>query len=481
MTDALARLWWTVATIPNLTAYLYTAWTIYIVWLCAWVVLQKRDPVATLAWILILGAIPYIGFAIYFVLGPQRVKRQRLRRGKSKRGLDTYSDVCPANAECDELSKLGQSTTGLPPSTATNIDLLIDGAATFDAIVEAIGNARKHVHLEYYIYEPDQSGTRIRDALIERAKAGIEVKLLLDGVGSSRARHKFLRPLVEAGGQVAWFHPIKLRFFRRPWVNMRSHRKLVIIDGVIGFTGGVNVTDDENERVNAKAYRDLHVRVDGPVVRSMQLTFLEDWLYGAGCSIDVFEKSDLWGPEESTPGITAQMLVSGPDSTWEAIHRTHVGAIHEAGKRVWLVTPYFVPGEAALMALTSAAFGGLDVRVLVPKRSDSLFVTWAARSYYDELLQAGVRVYEYGPRMLHTKALIADDIVIVGSSNFDHRSFRLNFEASLMIRDAGVSARLGAFVEGELASAKEIPADRVLSFWRQKLPEAIARLFSPML
>lgn len=482
MIDTLLDLWQRFTAIPHLSGYLTGAWTAYIVVLCIWVVLQKRDPSATLAWIMVLGLVPYVGFGIYFVFGPQRVHRQRLRRGRSRRGLEAYSDVCPPDADCVELAKLGQATTGLPPSSAARIDLLIDGAATFDALVEAVAGAKHHVHLEYYIYEPGETGRRLRDALVERAKAGVSVKLLLDGVGSSRLHHRFLKPLLEAGGQVAWFHPIRFRGFRRPWVNMRSHRKLVIIDGILGFTGGVNVTDDENERIKPDAYRDLHLRIEGAVVRSMQLTFVEDWVYGSGSGIEVFDKVELWGVDQAPTGpVAAQLLVSGPDSSWESIHRLHVGAIYEARKRVWLVTPYFVPGEAALMSLTSAALGGLDVRVLVPKRSDSLFVTWAARSYYDELLAAGVRIYEYGPRMLHTKALLADDVAIVGSCNFDYRSFRLNFEASMMIRDDGFTKRLTSFVAGELLHAKEVSPEREVSLLRQRLPEAAARLFSPLL
>ncbi len=482
MTDTLLTYWNELATTPHLRAYLGGAWTLYIVWLCGWIVLQKREPAATLTWILMLALIPYVGFIIYFVFGPQRIHRQRLRRGRARQGMSTYSDVSAADADCVELAKLAQATTGLPPSSATRAELLVDGAATFDALVDAVTRAIDHVHLEYYIYEPDQTGTRLRDALVERARAGVAVKLLIDAVGSSRVSSRFLRPLVEAGGLVAWFHPTRLRSFRRPWVNMRSHRKLVVIDGLIGFTGGVNVTDDENERIKADAYRDLHLRVEGPVVRSMQLTFVEDWIYGAGCDVAVFAKTQLWGRERAAPGpVSAQLLVSGPDSSWEAIHRLHVGAIHEARERVWLATPYFVPGEAALMALTSAALGGLDVRLLVPRRSDSIFVTWAARSYFYELLAAGVRIYEYGPRMLHTKALVADDIAVVGSSNFDHRSFRLNFEASMMIRDDAFVNNLSALLASEFESAREVSANRAVSLWRDRLPEAVARLFSPLL
>ena len=187
-------------------------------------------------------------------------------------------------------------------------------------------------------------------------------------------------------------------------------------------------------------------------------------------------------PPPAAGPVQAQVLASGPDSPWEAIHRVHVGAIHAARQRVWLVTPYFVPGGPALMALTSAALTGLDVRLLVPRMSDSRLVTYAARSYFDELMAAGVKVYEYGPRMLHTKALLVDeDVAIIGSANFDARSFRLNFEVSVLFRDAGVAAALAQRVEGEFAHAPRVREQRPQPLWTVRLPEALARLLSPLL
>ncbi|HYM85895.1 MAG TPA: phospholipase D-like domain-containing protein, partial [Pseudoxanthomonas sp.] len=261
-------------------------------------------------------------------------------------------------------------------------------------------------------------------------------------------------------------------------------RKIVVVDGRVGFTGGINITDEENERIQHNAYRDLHLRMEGDVVRSLQVVFVEDWAYASGQKRKDFEGTLLWNAAESglQGSISAQVVVSGPDSSWEAIHRLHVAAIHEARERVWLVTPYFVPGEAARMALTTAALGGLDVRLLVPKLSDSRLVTYAARSYFDELLAAGVKVHEYGPRMLHTKALLCDDgLAVIGSANFDHRSFRLNFEVSVLFRDRGIAATLAQLIEGELASSEPVQDLRNRSLWRNRLPEALARLMSPLL
>lgn len=484
MLDTLGDWWDALASLPNLQTWLTVAWLLYLVPLCGWIVLQKREPVATFSWVLSLALLPYIGYLIYFLLGPQKIKRQQLRRHHSRSGLETYETYCAASEDCTELAMLAQTTTGLPPSHATSVTLLVDGAATYAAILEAVENAQNHIHLEYYIYNPDQCGQRLLDALVRKAREGVKVRLLLDAVGSSRVKNKFLQPLHEAGGVSAWFHPTKLRPFTRPWVNMRTHRKIVVVDGRIAFTGGINITDEEDESLRPDAYRDLHLRLEGEVVRSVQQVFVEDWVYATGQQRKDFQGTRLWSAMETNVAgdIQAQTLVSGPDSSWEPIHRLKVAAIHEARRRVWLATPYFVPGEAARMALTSAALGGLDVRLLVPKMSDSRLVTLAARSYFDELLAAGVKIYEYGPRMLHTKALLCDDhLALIGSANFDHRSFRLNFEISMMFRDADVAGRLAALLEGEMAVSQAVRPDRRRSLWRHRLPEALARLTSPLL
>ncbi len=486
MRDALHSAWTTVSSLPHLAEILAGTYVVYLVLLACYIVLQKREPVATLSWILSLAALPYIGLFVFYLFGPQRIVRQRLRRGRSREGLGTYDAISALDGGSTELARVGQATTGLPPTTATQVDWLVDGAATYAAIIQAIGQARRHVNLEYYIFEPDQAGTAMRDALVARARDGVKVRLLLDAVGSSRVGRRFLQPLLDAGAEVAWFHPRQLlKPFKRPWLNLRTHRKLVLVDGEIAFTGGINVTDEEDESRNPNAYRDLHMHIRGNVVHSLQLVFLEDWIYATGQNANHFQREDLFPPDvprREQGSIRAQVLISGPDSAWEAIHRLHVAAIQEARQRVWLVTPYFVPGEAARMALTSAALGGLDTRLMVPKQSDSRFVTLAARSYFDELLEAGVRIFEYGPRMLHSKAFIADDhTCIVGSANFDHRSFRLNFELSMMYNDRALTAELEAILQQEFDSATEVSTGGPRTLWRHRLPEAIARLASPLL
>jgi cardiolipin synthase len=477
MLQPLLDAWHALLAIPHIGLYFTVGWALYLLGLGGWIVLQKREPVATLSWLMGLALLPYVGFIVYHYLGPQRIQRHRLRRARSR---TTQLPATTAEDEiARELARLGAATTGLAPTTATDVRMLVDGGSKYAALLVDVAAAGDTIDLEYYIFLPDRTGTALRDALVERARAGVRVRLLLDAMGSGRMSRKFLAPLLEAGGQFAWFHPMRFgRFWRRPWLNLRTHRKIVVIDGRIAYTGGINVTDEEDERLRADAYRDLHLRLEGEVARALQVVFVEDWSYATGAP------PVLPPPMPGTePGsYPVQVLSSGPDSQWEAIHRVNVAAIHGAERRVWLTTPYFVPGEAAMMALTSAALAGLDVRLLVPKHSDSRVVTYAARSYFDDLLAAGVRIYEYGPRMLHSKTLLVDDhLAIIGSANFDHRSFRLNFEVSLLFHDTRLASELERTIELDLAHSPRVRDDRARPLWRVRLPEAIARLVSPLL
>lgn len=478
MPDGLIDLWRDLLSIDHIKFLLAAGWIAYLLGLGMMIVLQKRHPAATISWLISLAALPYLGFLVYYFLGPQKIQRQRLRRVRARAALPPPPPGMEPDAETIELARLGQASTGLPPNTATSVTLLVDGAAKYEQLLAAVDAANAHIHLEYYIFLPDRTGQALLDRLVERARAGVKVRLLLDAVGSGKVSRRFLRPLLEAGGEVAWFHPMRLRWFwKRPWLNLRTHRKIVVIDGMVAFTGGINITDEQDERLRADAYRDLHLRLEGEVVDTLQLVFIEDWVYATGQPPPKLPRGG------GGPGpVSAQVLVSGPDTSWEPIHRLHVGAIHAAQRRVWLMTPYFVPGEAAMMALTSAALGGLDVRLLVPKLSDSRLVTYAARSYFDALLAAGVRIYEYGPRMLHSKALLCDDdLAILGSANFDHRSFRLNFEISVLFRDRDLVASLAELVEAECGSCQLVRNDRHRPLWRSRLPEALARVVSPLL
>jgi cardiolipin synthase len=458
-------------------------WIAYLVVVAIWITMQRRAPAATLAWILGLAALPYLGFFLFYVFGPRRLHRRRLKRVRARARLaETVgrvrgaSDHPPPDRALD-LVRLGTGLGGMPLSHCTDIQLLVDGGQTFESILAAIRAAKHHVHLEYYIFVDDAVGQQFVDALVERAQAGVEVRLLVDAVGSSLSARS-LRRLKKAGVAVAFFHRVAA-FRLRPLLNMRSHRKIVICDGRVGFTGGINITRDEDERINPLAYRDTHVRLEGLAVRWLQIVFLEDWHY----TTDEGPTSDAYFPDSAEGVHPVQILASGPDNSEEAIKRMYFAAITGAEQRVLICTPYFVPDEAMLLALTTAALRGVDVRVIVPERTDSRLVTEAARSYFDEMLRAGVRVYEYLPRMLHAKTMVVDDLLCaVGTANLDNRSFRLNFEVSAVMYGPTISNQLAGIFERDLLQAREVLATDLKSrkfFFR--MLEAVARLMSPTL
>lgn len=473
----------------SFTKWLGIAWFLYIICLSIWIILQKRAPVSTLSWILALAFIPYGGFVIYHFFGPQKLKRQRLRRLLSKTALKEHSDYLQVrnhilatsshSRELMQLANMIRTTTGFPLTTAQSLKLLVDGTETFTAILDAIANATHHIHLEYYIFDPDRIGTTLRDLLIRKAKEGVKVRLLVDGIGSSKMKDAFIRPLLRAGVRFAFFHKPHISQLIKPLVNLRTHRKIVICDGLVGFTGGLNITDQEDERVYEHAYHDTHLQLTGNVVHWLQQTFMEDWLYANGKK----EIPDLanYFPIQSSGPYPVQVIPSGPDNEWEIIHRIYLSMIQRAQKRIWLTTPYFVPTEATLLALTSAALRGVDVRLLVPRTSDSRLVTLAARSYFDELMKAGVRIWEYTGRMLHSKTIVVDHhYSLIGTANFDSRSFRLNFEICIAAYGSKLAGLLSHQFERDLACAESVSVNRHIGLL-PKMFEATARLFSPIL
>ncbi|APW40670.1 cardiolipin synthase [Rhodoferax koreense] len=468
---------------------LSAAWGVYIAVLAVWIILEKRAPVSTLSWILSMALLPILGYVVYYFLGPQRLKKHRLKRLRSQAALHGETDFAglrerasDAPQSLRQLAQLGTAACDLPIATATQVDLLVDGAQAFDAIFEAIRAARHHVHLEYYIFEPDRIGTALRDLLVEKARAGVQVRLLVDALGSKRIGQRFLAPLTEAGAQVGLFHQSRIGRRWRPVINFRTHRKIVVCDGVVGFTGGINITDEEDQRTRPDAYHDVHLRIVGSAVRLLQMTFLEDWVYTTEeRPRDIAQHHAQLLPPTEPGSHPVQILTSGPDNPREGIHRMVVAGINAATERVWLTTPYFVPGEPGLMALTSAALRGVDVQVLVPRRSDSAIVSAAARSYFDELIAAGVKVWEYRAGMLHSKTLLIDDnCAFIGTANFDNRSFRLNFEVCAVVYGPVLAEPLARQFTADLLAAKPVAAMRRLPFLR-KLGDATARLFSPVL
>ncbi len=472
---------------PWVLGLLEVAWVLGV---GVWLVLERRSPTATLAWILALAVLPLLGVPVYLLLGPRRLERKKLRMALARHACECYLDAFdqrPGHTVQEQLLALATRLGGTPPQTAQACTLFTEGDACTDALVAAIGAARHHVHAEYYIFADDRTGTRLRDALVERARAGVEVRLLVDAAGSAGTPTRFFDPLVAAGGSVERFNPVFLRRWRRPVPNFRTHRKIVVCDGTVGFTGGMNACDHASRAAQGEAaWRDTHLRLEGAAVHGLQLTFLENWVFATGREemgegSEVLERRRSYFPPAEPGALTAQVISSGPDHEPHAIHGVVFAAIAGARERVWLTTPYFVPDEALLTALATAAQRGVDVRLLVPRETDAFLVDAAGETLHAPLKEAGVQVFLYGPPMVHAKTWLVDrDLAIVGTANCDNRSFRLNFEVVVALHDAGVAGQLATHFESDLQRAQPSPAAPSRSFGRRLVTSA-ARLLAPQL
>ncbi len=478
---------------------LYVLWTVGAI---VFIIQQRRPPTATLAWTIALLTLPFIGAAVYFFFGPRRLKRRRLRRGLAKtvaaRLNPGRQNEMPATLAdrhwLTSLARVGSSQGDAMPRPSQSVRVLADGDATYAAIEDAMRAARRQIHLEYYIFEPDDIGRRWRDQLAERARAGIAVRVLIDAIGSKSCDDAFWEPVVAAGGEIRLFNPPRLLRLKAGMLNFRTHRKIVVIDGLHAFTGGINVSaGNSGLSSGGTAWRDTHLEIRGAPALDLQVVFLEDWLYAGGGQprlmqrdrmlIDTPADIDSWFPEAPPGnGPWVQIIDSGPDEDTPDIHRFFFTAITSARRRLWITTPYFVPDEPIMTALATASARGVDVRILVPQTGDSKLVTAAASTCADEACEQGVLVHEYQPRMIHAKTMVVDDeLSIVGTANMDNRSFRLNFEVIAAVYDREVTAELAAQFEADLASAKPVGAGTRSSGFIPRLLANGARLFAPLL
>lgn len=460
---------------------------------------ERRNPASTWAWLLVLLFVPIFGFLAYMVFG-RNSKREKMFREKEKYDQEVYykylfHDVHSAEKvrqqkECIEnRGKLVEEdyvtdlahlhlNSGNWMTFNNQVEYFNNGKAKFEALVRDIRNAKKFIHLEYYIWRGDRLGTRLVEELAKKAAEGVEVRLLYDGIGNARLPKYFFDRLHAAGGYTAAFLP---RFVVR--LNYRNHRKLAIIDGEIGYIGGFNVGDEYLGIVKRYGpWRDTHLRFRGDAIDQMQMRFIKDWNFTAKSGI--IRLSAKYFPERPQfDGIRTQIVSSGPDTQWKNVRNGYFKMINEAESHVFLTTPYFVPDDGIFEALRVAALAGLDVRIIIPGNPDHFFVYWASMSYLGELLEAGVKVYQYERGFIHAKVLTIDGTVAsVGSANMDIRSFDLNFEVNAFMYDEAVTKILETDFKNDLRSCVEITKDWYHHRkWWFRVNEAIARLVSPML
>ena len=454
---------------------------------------RPREPRATLVWILVLLLVPVLGLVFFATLSEPRREWHRVRRRRSSRQLQAFMDdrserlaeehtydAADAKPSLRPLINLTERLGAYLPTHGNQATIYQDAERTFAAIQAAIGAARSHIHLEYYIFQPDDTGAAVRDLLIQKARQGVECRLLLDYIGCWWIPDRFLAPLRQAGVQVAWSLPM-LPFRGRWRVNFRNHRKIAIIDGRIGFTGSQNIGDEYRGRLRRLGrWRDTHLGIEGPAVLHLQEVFAHDWFFTTKHEL----VGDRYFPAPQVSGEhIVQIAPSGPDHREHVLHQLLLAAVNSARSAVCIITPYFVPDTAMILALQSAAYRGVRVRLLIPANADHRVVLWAGRSFYHELCSAGVEVYEHQAMMLHSKVVILDeDWAMVGSANMDERSFRLNYELTTLLYSRELAQDLYTDFESVIAQSRRVhPTDPASLPFAESIRLGLARLASPML
>ncbi len=455
---------------------------------------RAREPRAMLAWILALLLLPGLGLLLFLAFGePRRGWHRRKRQRRRERLADSLAGQAEAfrsvqpEGPSEGLgvgpSKLAGLAGRLGAHAATqgnDVRIYHDAEQTFLALQVAIKSAMCHIHMEYYIFQADETGRAIRDLLIAKAREGVEVRVLLDFIGCWTMPRRFLRPMREAGIQVAFAMPV-IPWRGRWHVNYRNHRKILIVDGVLGFTGSQNIGDEYRGRLSRFGpWRDTHLRIQGPCVHHLQEIFAEDWHYTTKEDI-VAER--FFPVAERSGEHSVQIVPSGPHQPIHVMHHLLFAAVTAAEKSIAVITPYFVPDTAMVLAFQAACYRGVQVSFIVPSCSNHRVVLWAGRSFYEELLSAGAEIYEEGHTMLHSKVIVIDQAwAMVGSANMDERSFRLSFETTALLYASDLAVELYNDFETLRRSSHRVTrkelADR--SFV-ETLGLGMARIASPLL
>ena len=466
--------------------------TLSVIFISFVIFLENRHPTQTITWLVVLGSFPLVGFFFYLLFG-RNYRKEKMYRKKyfldKQAFLTVEGENDPRGEEklglMDEhqarLFTLAQKLGNSPISFDTSTKVLTNGEETFHHILEQLNRARHHIHIEYYIVRDDRIGQEIKEVLINKAAQGVEVRFLYDAVGSWKLSKKYINELKNAGIETVCFGPVKLPFLNNKF-NFRNHRKIIVIDGMIGFVGGLNIGDEYLGRNQTYGFwRDTHLMLRGEAVRSLQLIFLQDWYYMTNHSFLTAEYLSPQIDEKNHGGV--QLIAGGPDNEWSVIKNIFFSMITSAKESVWIASPYFIPDEDIFSAIKVAALSGIDVRLLVPNRPDKRIVFHASRSYFPELLEAGVKVYEYERGFMHSKIVIVDhELASIGTSNMDMRSFHLNFEVNAFLFRTKSTQKLVAEYINDLEYAKKL---ELISFRKRhiglRLIESTARLLSPLL
>lgn len=461
------------------------AYIVTVISLVILVVSENRNPIKTMSWVLVLILLPIVGIFIYYLFGEDHRKKRfiskrmykRLKNRALKKTIPDHNQIIPEKYK--ELSLLLKNLDQSPVLDGNDVKLYTNARDKFDALIDDIQHARHHIHIQYYIFENGDLGTRIGDLLIQKVREGVEVRFIYDDVGSWKTPNSYFKHLMKEGVQVAPF--LKVAFpVLTSQVNYRNHRKIVVIDGEIGYVGGMNVADRYMDGGRFDSWADLHARIRGKGVQGLQSSFLLDWYYAHKTYIT----SRVYFP--SLPGFgenPMQIVTSGPIGIYRSIAQGLFYAFANAKSSIYIETPYFIPSEGILGALATASMSGIDVRIVVPHHSDSWLVSYASRSFVKELLANRIKVYFYESGFIHSKLVIIDDsLTVLGSSNMDVRSFEHNFEVNAFIYDEQTNAQAKKIFRKDLHRSKLIlPSEWKERSRGQRIKESACRLLAPLL
>ena len=453
--------------------------------------IERKDPTTTWAWLLILLVLPGLGFIIYIMFG-QNLSRQKIFKEKIRVDEDKRKNINEkyerninqhdGGERFSDLRKMSFNNSGAKYTTNNNVKVYVNGEEKFKQLIADIKNAKRYIHIEYYILKNDMLGKVIIEELTKKAKIGLEVRLLVDSMGSRKLTKKSTKKYMDAGGKFAIFFPGIVPHINTR-INYRNHRKIVVIDGEHGYVGGFNVGEEYiSKDPEVGFWRDTHVRIDGEAVDDLNERFLLDWCYAAEEEIEDYDKySSKSNKDVGDVGI--QIVTSGPDHKEQYIRNAYIKLINNAKENVYLETPYLVPDSPILESLKISALSGVDVRIIIPGKPDHFFMQWAASSYIGELIDAGIKIYNYQNGFIHAKTIVADSTVMsIGTANLDIRSFKLNFEVNAFIFDDRIAK------EGEMQFMKDIKESEEVTKEMYdnrsitiRIKESLIRLVSPIL
>lgn len=473
---------------------LYIHWILLVIYLAITiggivaVLMDNKQPEKTMAWILVLCFMPIVGIIFYLFFG-QNTRKEKVISERSmdllmKRSMLEFAEQENLHIPRRNrpLMKLFTNQNWALPFKDNEVSIFTDGYEFVSTLLYNIGQAQDHIHLDTYIIEDDPLGNLVADALIDKARQGVEVRLLYDDVGCWRVKDRFFKRMKAAGIQVYAFMPVRFPAFTGK-VNYRNHRKLCVIDGKVGFIGGMNIALRYVKGTARQTWRDTHLCIRGGAVYAIQRAFLVDWYF---VSRTLVTDRRYYPPVDKTidNNCLTQIVTSSPVSPWPDIMQGYVRVLLQAHRYVYMESPYFLPTEPVLFAMRTAALAGVDVRLIVPRHGDAKLVEWASRSYLMEVIEAGVKVYLYEPGFNHSKILVSDDnLSSCGSTNIDFRSFENNFEANAFFFNEGMALRLKKVFLTDQAQSTLV--DDVSYFIKrpflQRLLESLVRLLSPLL